>query len=437
MHDPRARHSYLGWDLGYHPLVADNCIRIGRDGSFSPTAEALRARFAKGAGDYRVDAGPEGNWLLTRLSPGGKPRGRVLMMGELVSRMTVVEIINLVTSANWRGELHIAGPTGSRILSVDQGALKHAQTDFESERLGQVLVRAGVLDAQILREVLNEPSHDRRLGQLLVERGLLDHGTLFKQLQNQAECIFEASLLEERGTYWFVTPPDDAAPPATTVHFPIQALLMEGVQRIDEMALYRERIPHNRLFPVAISSAPPMKTKDPLERQVLENVLQRCDGSKTIDDLARESSLGEFATVKSIHQLLRGSQVQLRRGPTLDNKVVTRLVRQFNDIVRDIFVVVATYSSMESASRALSSWLELGPHATVLGSRVDIDGTLDAKAVIDLLGSAALEDPMAQVHQSLHELAAYALFIASTGLPRHEEQSLGRDVNHRLKQLRL
>ncbi len=375
-------------------------------------------------------------WMLSRVSSDGKPRGRVLMMGELVSRMTVVEIINLVTSANWRGELHIIGSVGRRILTVDQGALKHAQTDFESERLGQVLVRTGVVQRDALPSLLKQKSPDQRFGQMLVERGLLDQGTLFKQLQNQAEGIFQASLLEERGAYWFVAPPDDAPPPPTTVHFPIQALLMEGVQRIDEMSLYRERIPHNRFFPFALSGAPPLRSKD-VESYVTENVLPRCDGTKSIDDLARESGLGEFPALKAVYQLLRGNQVQLRRGPTLDKKVVLRLVRQFNEIVRDIFVVVATYGSMDVARRSLSSWLELGPHAAVLGGEVDVDGTLDAATLIARLEGTAHDDPMAQIHQALHELAAYALFTASSGLPRHEEQSLARDVNHRLKQLRL
>ena len=119
-------------------------------------------------------------WMLSRLTSEGKVRGRVLMMGELVSRMTVVEIINLVTSANWRGELHIVGPVGRRVLTVDQGALKHAQTDFESERLGQVLVRAGVVQRDALASLLKQKSPDQRFGQMLVERGLLDQGTLFK-----------------------------------------------------------------------------------------------------------------------------------------------------------------------------------------------------------------------------------------------------------------
>ena len=414
--------------------MGDEVARIGIDGSLS-LGQGTKARLAEHAGEYRIHEGPGGMVLMTRLAPDGRGRGRVLMMGEIISRMTVVEVINVVTSTNWRGELHIVGPLGRRILTVDQGALKHAQTDFETERLGEVLVRAGLVPRAELLPRLAQKSPEQRFGQLLVSQGVLDQGTLFKQLQNQAETIFYASLLEERGAYWFVAPPEDAPAPPTTVHLQIQGLLMEGVQRIDEMALYRERIPHNRFFPTALSEAPKSKLES-LEPEA-QRVYGLCDGARNIDDLARESGLGEFPTLKALYHLARANLITLRRGPTVDAKAAQKLVRQFNDIVRDVFMVVATFGKMEGASRALSSWLETSPHASVLGSRVDIDGTLDAQAIAQRLEESGLEDPMLALHQALHELAAYALFTASGGLPRHEEQALARDINHRLKQLRL
>jgi hypothetical protein len=407
--------------------------RVASDGSISLGSET-RAKLSGQAGEYRLQEGPEGMWLMTRHAAEGRNRGRVLMMGEVVTRTTVLEIINVITSTNWRGELHIVGTLGRRVLTVDQGALKHAQTDFETERLGEVLVRLGVIARAALAPLLVQKAPDQRFGQLLVENQVLDQGALFKQLQNQAETIFYAAMLEERGAYWFVAPADDAPPPPTTVHLPIQGLLMEGVQRIDEMALYRERIPHNRVFPVA--SADTGKAKDSLEPYMLD-LRGLCDGSRSIDDLARESGLGEFPTIKAIYHMLRTSLVSLRRGPTLDPKAAQKLVRQFNDIVRDIFMVVATFGRMDATSRALSAWLESTHHAAVLGTRVDIDGTLDAQVVVGLLESSTHDDPVQALHQALHELAAYALFTASSGLPRHEEQALARDVNHRLKQLRL
>ena len=357
------------------------------------------------------------------------------MMGELIHRMTVVEIINLVMSSNWRGELHLVGAAGRRVLSVDQGALKNARTDVEPERLGEILVRAGLRQRAQLAALLHEQSAERRLGQLLVERGLVAQDSLFKQLQHQAEIIFQGALLEERGMYWFVAPTDEADTPAATVHLSIQGLLMEGVQQIDEMGLFRERIPHNGFYPTIVPNAPKAKA-EALDASTLE-LLLLCDGTRSIDDLARARNLAEFPTLKAVYDLLRAGQVQLRRGPRLDPQVAQRLIRQFNELIQDVFMVVATYGRMDATRRALADWLQSGPHAAVLGNQLDIDGTLTASQVIARLEASSSDDPMTALHLALQELATYALFIATNGLERSEEQSLSRDVTLRLKAMTL
>ena len=413
-------------------------VRVGADGRVSASSPDPKQRLFEPATEYRVCEGPLGALMLLRASAGETASevttGRVLMMGELISRMTVVEIINIITSTNWRGELHVCGPRGRRILSIDQGALKHSETQLESERLGELMVGAGVLDRKDLELYLPQKPMDRRLGQLLVEHGLLSADELFQQLQRQAETIFYSSLLVESGHYWFVSTPENAPAPPTTVHVPVQALLMEGVQRIDEMALYRERIPHNRFFPAASETHP---SRPSLDASAL-GLLALCDGTRSIDELSRATSRGEFPTLKIIYGLLRTGHVQLLTGPTLDARAAERLIRLFNDIMRDIFIAVATFGSMENARRSISSWLSGAPQASLLGSEIDVDGTLNPQAVVTRLEEQSqTTDPLRALHQALHELIAYALFIAANGLPRHEEQSLSREVNHRLKLLKL
>lgn len=412
--------------------MGEQRLRLGQDGRLTALAGDGTASVLKEPADYRVFAGPNQSYLWMRHSEDARARGRVLMMGELVNRMTVVEIINLVTSTSWNGELHVAGPEGTRVLTIAQGALTHARTEVARERIGELLVRAGLLEREQLEQLLPRKPADQRFGQMLVQRGQLNEEQLFKQLQSQCEAIFYAAMLVESGLYWFVAPPENAPAPEITFHLSIQGLLMEGVQRIDEMGLYRERIPHNRFFPAAKEGA----KRDKLDPSMLA-VLELSNGARSIDDLIRATGLGEFLTVKAVHHLMRGGQVALRRGPTLDTAATKRLVRQYNEIVRDVFVVVATYGSMERTSRALSSWLASSAHAKVLGEEVDIDGTVDFTQVTARVAALSSDDPMQDLHRALHETAGYALFIASNGIPRNEERALSRDVNHRLTQLKL
>ena len=412
--------------------MGDVRVRLGPDGRLAAVGVEAASRLLKETGEYSVFGGPHHSFLLTRHVEDARARARVLMMGELVSRTTVVEIINLVTSTAWSGELHIASPEGTRVLTIAQSVLKHGRTEIERERIGERLVHGGQLERGQLAELLPHKPDDLRFGQLLIQRGLLDEGQLFKQLQLQTEAIFYGAMLVESGFYWFVAPPENAPPPPTMFHLSIQGLLMEGVQRIDEMALYRERIPHNRFFPAETPGA----RRDKLEASML-TVLDLCNGARSIDELVRVGGIGEFLTVKAVHNLMRGGQLQLRRGPTLDSVTVRRLVRQYNDIVRDTFVVIATYGTMERASRALSAWLAGSAHGSVLGEQVDIDGSLDASQIIERLRHHSGDDPMSDLHRALQELAAYALFFASNGIPRNEERALARSVNHRLNQMRL
>ena len=152
---------------------------IGADGRISSGGGDQRRHLIEQPGEYRAYEGPSGAILLTRLAADASAAGHVLMMGEIVSRTTVVEVINVVTSTNWRGELMVVGSRGKRVLSIDHGALKHAQTDFDAERLGEILVSAGLLERKQLERYLPDKPKDRRLGQLLVERGVLKPGDTY------------------------------------------------------------------------------------------------------------------------------------------------------------------------------------------------------------------------------------------------------------------
>jgi hypothetical protein len=422
--------------MGYDFPVNYDRVRIGADGRISAAGTDPRRSHFEHAGEYNVHAGPPGTLLLSKPQVGTPNGGRILMMGEIVSRMSVVEVINIIIATNWRGDLFVTDNKGTRSLTIDQGALKHAVTEYEGERLGQQLIGAGLITRKDLEHYLREKPLDRRLGQLLVDRGFLMPDVLFKQLQRQVETIFYAMLLSDTGHYWFSSPQESESTPAATVHLPLQAMLMEGVQRLDEMALFRERIPHNRLFPNALTQAlPPSSGALDLNAMLL---LELCDGSRDIDELARLTAFGEFPTLKLVYGLLRTSQVELLAGPSLDPRAAELLIRLFNDIMRDIFLAVATYGSSDNARRAISRWIEGSPYQTLLGSEIDVDGTLQAASVVRRLEEQSHgKEPLRTLHQALHELIAYSLFTVANNLPRHEEQSLSREVNHRLKQLKL
>lgn len=413
-------------------------VIVEADGSVRVPGRGADRRLRDRAGRYRLVVDSTG-LLVLRGEPTASvdrvdaaPAPRVLMAGEIVSRTSMLELMNVVASAGWRGEMHVFGPDAHRVLAVDQGALKYATSTHPDDRLGQVLYRNGILSKAQLDAILREVDPERRFGQLVVERGAITQDQLFAQLQKQVEQIFFGSLLIREGHYVFSQPDDAAQPPVHSVHLPVQALLMEGVQRIDEMALFREKIPHDELVP----EIQPRTSATSLD-QTAQTVLAWSDGQRTIEDIARETGLGQFLTVKSIYGLLSQGLVALRPKKTLDAVRVRKLVSQFNDILRDVFMAVATYGGMDQTRTTLEAWIVGSGYGSIFGEQIEEDGSIDAETVARALAQVKVDNPMEGLHQALHELSAFALFAATTSLPRDQELALSRDVNSRLKRIRL
>ncbi|MCS6796926.1 MAG: hypothetical protein NZ898_00065 [Myxococcota bacterium] len=358
--------------------------------------------------------------------------GRIRMAGEIVGRTSVLETLDVAVNHAWRGDLHIVGGGAHRVLSLDRGALKSASSTAVEERLGEVMYAAGAIERAQLDALLRELGPERRLGQLAVERGLLAPEQLFEHLQRQAEQIVHGALLVHEGIVLFVEPDDSDPPPTHTMHLSLQALLMEGVQRIDEMALFRERIPSSDVRPRAIGEAGPGADLD----QAARTVLAACDGERSISELGRLTGLGEFATTRAVYQLLTAGLVRLAPARRVDEDAARRLVAQFNDVLRDVFLAVATYGGLDRTRATVGAWIAGSGYEPLLGSAVEEDGSVSVERVLEGLRRTDVEGPLDVLHRALHELVAFALFSATSVLPRPDELALSRDVQRRLRAIR-
>lgn len=417
-------------------FVTDQADRVvvESNGTVRVDGKGLEQRLRGLAGRYELVSDVPGLVLMRSEALPTEKRARVLMSGEIINRMTVMEIINIIAQANWRGDLYVVGLDTLRVLTFDQGALKGSRSDSESDRIGEVMVRSGTITRDALDGVLADPSPDKRFGERCVERGLIDQAKLFEMLQKQAESVFYAGMLVSEGRYAFVLPSDvEVDMRSATFHLPITGLLMEGVQRIDEMALFRERIPSNQMCPVPVPDAPPPKKLD----ETAEALMMVVDGTRTIDELARMTGHGEFATTKAVYHLLQAKMITLRRASNVDVDTVKRLVAAFNEVMQDIFIAVATYGGVAQTRKTLDAWIDGSGYGPFFGEGMDDFGCVDANVISKALMGVENDSPVDSLNQALHELAAFALFSATTTLPRDQEQTLARDVNRRLKQIRI
>lgn len=409
-------------------------VVIQADGAIRVLGRAAERRLRDRAGRYRLVADAKGLVVL-RADEGPGELGahpRVLLAGEIVSRMTVLEVVNMIAISGWRGEMHVFGPDHHRAMAIDHGAVKYARSDDPDDRLGQVLYQAGAVTKAQLDDVLAATDRERRLGTVLVDRGLLTQKQLFTHLQKQVEQIFFAALLTGEGSFVFLRPDVDEPPPDHPVHLPVQALLLEGVQRIDEMALFRGRIPSSDFVPALVPRAS-IPAIDP-SAQV---VLAFCDGERDIDAIARESGLGEFLTTKTLYGLIQQGLVELHKKTGDGGAAVKRLTEQFNEVLREVFRRVAEFGGVEATRQTLEAWIQGSGYGPIFGEKVGEDGAVDPEFVAAAMANVEVENPMEGLLQALHELSTFALFAATSAMPRGQELALSRDVTERLKQIQL
>lgn len=408
---------------------------VAQDGTLSADGAPARELLSSHAGRYRIVEGPPGVLVLERSDGAQGSRARVLAMGEIIGKTTMLELITMIMNNGWRGELSVFDATSTRRLTIDQGALKTANSDVPSERLGEVMVALGVITPDQLARCVLSTSRERRFGEIAVEMGFVDQKLLFQMLQAQAERIFQASLLVTDGRYVFCLPPDDPEAPNTQLHLPLQAMLFESVQRIDEMAHFRERIPSGDMRPVLTDAASRITFGESLRP-----VAVLADGQHSIVDIGRELRMDEFETTKKVMQLLQIGCVELQEQQTLSRESVDAIIKQLNEVMREIRDTVERHGGSKGVKQLLSTmhaWIRDTEIGRYFEAAIKLDGDVSTDATLKQLTALRLQRPLEELHRAAHELISFAMFCATPTMTREAERALSKWVNQRLSRMRL
>lgn len=381
-----------------------------------------------GSGTFHELASTDGVMVLGSTKPGRAP---LLMAGEVTSRMAMLDVVNMIATSGWSGELRVIEPEGQRSLYCDQGVLKKASSDIETDRLGEIIYQLGAISRADLDDALARCPTDMRLGEHLIERGLIPPERVFYFVQKQVEHIFHACILTPSGFYTFTQRAVDESSADVNVHIPMQGLLMEGVQRIDEMELFKQRIPRGDLCPEIVAS-PGRASMEPNTMTTWMYI----DGERTVDEMARQTGLGEFETHKCLYALIKQGYVAVREPKRINREALAQLVLSFNQVLQDLFIVIATYHGLAQTRAAIAVWIEGAGYDPFFGHMSE-DGSLDASTLEVALLASGHERPLEALYQALQELSNFALFSAQRVLPRSHESHAIREFTGRLSKIRI
>ncbi len=377
-------------------------------------------------GTYRVLPAPRGVILMRGVEPDAV--GPIRLAGEIGAPGAVCDVFVMLSQTGWRGQLVLTQVGATRSLFFDKGNVLGAQTSVEEERLGALMYRYGVMSKEDLARVAAHTRRGARFGAVALELELISQRDVFRCLRHQVEEITFAAFAQMSGTFCFLEG-FDASKLVTHQLISAQALLMDGITRMDEIRYFREKVPSADYVPTRAANAltPPL----PEYEQTYDSI----NGARSIEELGRLTGRGEFAVTKDVYGLERSGHVaihppQRAGGPAGLLELANTLLRAVHaeaDVAgkgRELRKGLASFAGGGSGSYSVL-FLMAGPNP---------DGSFDLARVATNLQrfNTAAEKTLRRM---LYEYVSFAIFCVGAAAGRQREQELSARLTTELKAL--
>lgn len=408
-------------------------VRIDDNGQAHAIGTVASQRLRQREGAYRLLPAPQHVVFMRYTGEDGRrddTDGAVVRIaGEIASAGGMLDILALVAQAGWKGVLTVFADESTRSILFDQGNVVGVQTSEEKEWLGSVIYQYGGLSKQQLDQVTAQVSQGRRFGEVAVELGFLTSSDVYKFIRRQVEVVVYATLTVDDGTFFFLDGIDESRLVSSQV-VSANALLMDGVTRMDELRYFREKVPSSQYVPEVTQAARPPPDE-------LRKVFEAVDGRRSVEEIGRLTELGEFETTKAIYTLMQSKHLLLR-PPRLSGGAPA-IVATANDVLRVVFQAVGAEARTDELEQSLDSFaVGAGVYDMLFrNAGPDATGCLDAETVANNAGIVAGgEDPETILKQLLHDYVSFALFSAGAILGKEAETRLTHEVGPQLTNLR-
>ena len=229
--------------------------------------------------------------------------------------MQLEELLQWLSQSKKSGTLEIVHGRVEKKIFFKDGLILSSASNKPEEYLGHFLVSHGLInDLQLSRAIELQERSKMLLGMILVNNGAIAERDLGRLLRLKAEESIYDIFAWDEGDFRFL---DDQLPESAMVpmRLDVTAIVMEGVQRVDEWRRIRQVIPNDQVIPIAIVDFQTVAGVGPAERRILALV----DDQRTIEEMRQEAHSTEYQICKVLFdqwQLGRLKLIRLRWRPT-------------------------------------------------------------------------------------------------------------------------
>ncbi|MDA3902547.1 MAG: DUF4388 domain-containing protein [Desulfuromusa sp.] len=358
----------------------------------------------------------------------GRPEveGPVLISGVL-EEGAITDLLSYFNMFRKTGILTIELEGGLKALYFQQGEIVFATSSFTSEDLGEVLFSLGKIEQDALHQLRLMVNQNTSLGKLLVERGVVAPKDLWLAARSQVEHIIYTLFSANSGGFYFQSLPIEQEQ-ILRLSMSTQNIIMEGLRRLDEKALFMRKIISLDYFPLETGK----EVADLTQAEArLMNAAQA--GQQTAQDLFRKVGLREFDGMRILFGLIERRLIRMEETPTTEIEgSLGQILAAYNSLFKVIFVRVLKVSPQFPQEVAQSLRDLPQPYSFVLRDvELRDDGTLDGHRIVANLVGLEEGDKKKLLADSLCEVA----FTETMALRRELDAEQARPLIARVQEV--
>lgn len=213
------------------------------------------------------------------------------------------DVLQLLAMGKKSGCLSVTHRHAFGNIYFDRGRISYASIVNRRDRLGDLLVRNGLITAAELEAAIAVQGRapERKLGEILIAERTIAREALHQYIKHQIEEAVYFLFTWTQGTFTFEA---DVRPDAQDIVVSInpESLLLEGARRVDEWSLIEKKIPtFDLIFALDREHLGGSDVVLTPEQEVLVALL---DGRRDVSAIVDDSGLGEFDVGKAIFGLI-------------------------------------------------------------------------------------------------------------------------------------
>jgi hypothetical protein len=351
------------------------------------------------------------------------PKNHILE-GDL-SRIQLPDVLSFLSMIRGTGKLVLVHERMERSIYWKDGEIVFASSNSPEHSLGVFLLRNGKITQQQYDESKRRVTATTRHGKLLVQMGAISPKDLWWGVKNQALEIIYSLFSWKEGSFVFGDTADELVNERIVLSINTSTVIMEGIRRLDESAVIREKITSlEMVFTKVQGAVADFGSLDMSEHEIaLYNTL---DGKRSIRALIGGSEMTEFEVTRILFQLLSARLIEVVADtrsfrPVFldveDSPELLKVISTYNDMFGRLYTALLNAVGEEPAREIVTTAMQ-NAESDELWSGVFFDqyGRFDENMLIANISELPFERRKAVLDDGLNTLLSVQLFEVSQHL---------------------